>query len=291
MSEKTNHTIAISGASGFVGSCLDKSFSSHGWSMLPLGRKDFKTNQEELAERMSGADIIVNLAGAPVIARWTDDYKKTMYESRINVTRSLINACSIMETKPDLLISTSAVGYYASEGVHTEDNHAQADDFLGHMTRDWENEALKAEEMGIRTIIFRFGIVLGKDGGALKQMITPFKMGMGGTIGNGSQPFSWIHIRDLVNAYETVIQDNSFNGIYNLTAPNPTTNKGLTEAMGKALGKPALLRIPKFVLQLQYGEGAQVLANGQEVIPDKLLREGFRFEYAEINEAVKDCVS
>jgi uncharacterized protein (TIGR01777 family) len=291
MNEKTKHTVAMSGASGFVGTNLQKAFRNCGWNVLPLGRGDFKASTKELAARISGADIVINLAGAPVINRWTAEYKKTMYDSRINVTGSLVNACSIMETKPNLFISASAVGYYASGGVHTEDNHVRADDFLGHLTRDWEKEALKAEEIGIRTIVFRFGIVLGKDGGALKQMITPFKMGMGGTIGDGSQPFSWIHIGDLVRAYETAIQDNSFNGIYNLTAPNPTTNKGLTEAMGKALGKPALMRIPKFVLKLQFGEGAQVLAGGPKVIPERLMQEGFTFQHTEINEAVKDCVT
>jgi len=291
MSNSVKHRIAMSGASGFVGSYLGDAFRKNGWDIVPLGRSDFKSGPEELAEKMTGSDIIVNLAGAPVIERWTNAYKKTMYDSRIKVTHSLISACSIMKEKPVLFISTSAVGYYASGGVHTEDRHVHADDFLGHLTQDWEREALIAQDMGIRTVIFRFGIVLGKGGGALKQMITPFKMGMGGTIGDGSQPFSWVHIQDLLHAYETSIQESSFNGVYNLTAPNPSTNKGLTKALGKALGKPALMRIPKFVMQLQFGEGAQVLSGGQEVVPERLTRAGFTFKYAEINEAVKECVS
>ncbi len=291
MSRKVIHKIAMSGASGFVGTYLSEAFRKHGWDIVPLGRDAFKSDPQELAEKIEGADIIINLAGAPVISRWTEAYKKTMYSSRIDVTKKLIAACSLNRKKPALFISTSAVGYYASEGVHTEYNHVHADDFLGHLTKDWESEALKAEESGIRTIIFRFGIVLGKNGGALKQMITPFKMGMGGTVGDGSQDFSWIHIKDLLKAYEAAIQDDSYSGIYNLTAPNPTTNKGLTEAMGKALGRPTLMKIPNFVLKLQFGEGAKVLASGQNVVPERLLRKDFSFQFTEINEAVKDCVS
>ena len=286
--DRRNHRIAMSGATGFIGSSLSRALQKLRWHVIPLGREDFRS--EQLANKITGSDIAVNLAGAPVINRWTEEYKKEMYESRINTTRSLVSACSQIDPKPDLFISASAVGYYASGGPYTEKNYVKADNFLGHLAQDWEKEALRAKEFGTRTVIFRFGVVLGKDGGALKQMLTPFKLGMGGTIGDGSQPFSWIHIKDLVRAFQTAMEDPSFEGIYNLTSPNPTTNKGLTKALGKALGKPTIMQVPKFVLRLQLGEGAQVVSEGQAVLPERLMNSGFSFLFKDIDEAVRDCV-
>ena len=283
------HRIAMSGATGFVGSHLSATLSNKGLKVIPVGRKDFKSGGPSTT--IKGADIVINLAGAPIISRWTESHKKEMYASRINVTKSLITACSEMNPRPGLFISTSAVGYYAPGGPYTEEDNTRADDFLGDLAQDWESEALKAQDAGIRTVIFRFGVVLGKNGGALKQMLTPFKLGMGGTIGDGSQPFSWIHIKDLVRAYETAIDNTDFSGIYNLTAPNPTTNKGLTLALGKALHRPALLKIPEFVMRAQLGEGARVLSSGQSVIPARLLESGFTFLFSHIEDAVQDCVS
>lgn len=291
MEEKGNHKVAMSGSSGFIGSNLVNAFRDRNWTVIGLGRKDFKKEPIELAERIQGSDIVVNLAGAPIIGRWTEEHKKIMYESRINVTKSLVEACSLIDKRPDLFISTSAVGYYDSNGTHTEQRHVKADDFLGHLAGEWEEEALKAKDIGMRIVIFRFGIVLGKDGGALKQMLLPFKLGLGGTIGDGSQAISWVHIKDLIRACEQVIEDPAYEGIFNLTAPNPTTNKGLTEALSKALHRPAFLQIPGFILRLQLGEGAQVLTKGQTVMPERLLEKGFKFLYPEIEGAVKDCVT
>ncbi len=292
MEKNSKHRIAISGATGFVGSNLSSAFHKHGWETVPLGRSEFKLITEELAKHMEGVDVVINLSGAPVTGRWTEEYKKIMYDSRVQVTGKLVAACSKMKTKPELFISTSAIGYYAAgDTVHTEEQHVKADDFLGNLARDWEGEALKAKKEGIRTVIFRFGVVLGKNGGALKQMIRPFKLGMGGTIGDGSQAFSWVHIQDIIRAQEKVIEDNSYEGIYNLTSPNPTTNRGLTESLGKALGRPTVLRVPKFVIRMQMGEGAHVLMEGQNVLPKRLLDSGFSFSFSDIDEAVKDCVT
>lgn len=291
MSHEKIHKIAVSGATGFVGSNLIRAFEKLNWEVIPLARKDFGDKPKDLAKRIQGADIIVNLAGAPITERWTEEYKKIMYESRIYVTRQIVEACRLMNPGPQLLISTSAVGYYATRGTHTEEKYMKADNFLGHLAEDWEKEAQKAKEFGKRIIIFRFGIVLGKDGGALKKMLIPFKSGMGGTIGDGSQAFSWIHIKDLISAYTTAIDNPAYEGIYNLTSPHPTTNKELTISLGKVLHRPALLRVPKFVLRLQLGEGAQVLVEGQSVLPKRLLDSGFTFSFQEIEEALKDCVS
>ena len=287
--EKRINTVAMSGATGFVGSNLARVFREIGWQVIPLERNDFKSGM--LAEKMKNADVVVNLAGAPVTSRWTEEYKKTMYESRVTITKNIVAACSQINPGPNVFISTSAIGYYASGGPHTENRHVKADTFLGHLAQDWEKEALRAKELGIRTVIFRFGVILGKDGGALEKMLTPFKLGMGGTIGDGSQPFSWVHIKDLIRAYQTAVDDVSYEGIYNLTSPHPTTNKGLTKALGNALGKPTMMKVPAFVLRLQLGEGAQILTEGQHVLPERLLARGFSFLFNEIEDAVNDCVA
>jgi NAD dependent epimerase/dehydratase family enzyme len=148
------HNIAMSGSTGFVGSNLKNAFKEMKWEIVPLGRKEF--NSGALTQRLKGADAIVNLAGAPVIKRWSQEYKNTMYESRVNITKRLVAACSEMNPKPAVLISASAIGYYASGGPHTEKNHVKEDGFLGHLAQDWEEAALKANELGIRTVIFRF---------------------------------------------------------------------------------------------------------------------------------------
>jgi len=290
LEETDKVTIALSGASGFVGSRLVAAFQQRGWKIIPLGREDFKLAPAELAKRLLSANIIVNLAGAPIIERWTEEYKKILYASRVDVTKKIVDACSLLKTRPRLLISTSAIGYYASQGVHTEEEHVKADDFLGTLAQAWEREALKAREIAMRVVIFRFGVVLGREGGALKKMLIPFKAGLGGTIGDGLQSFSWVHIDDLIRAYDKVIQDTTCEGVYNLTAPKPTTNKGLTKALSTALRKPAMLQVPRFVLRLQLGEGAQVLIKGQSVLPKRLLDSGFQFKFLDIDAAVKDCV-
>ncbi|UCD34703.1 MAG: TIGR01777 family oxidoreductase [Nitrospiraceae bacterium] len=285
------HKIAMSGASGFVGTNLTAAFEQRGWKVIPLGRADFRGSAEALARRMEGADCIVNLAGAPITGRWTEEYKKILYESRVHVTRSLVQAAALMKSRAELFISASAIGYYAADGTHTEEDNVPADDFLGHLAHDWEAESHKAVHAGMRTVIFRFGVVLGKGGGALSQMVKPFRMGLGGTIGDGSQAFSWVHMEDLTRAFVEAAEDPSYEGVYNLTAPNPTTNRGLTGALGKALGRPIIMRVPAFVLRLQLGEGAQVLIRGQKVLPKRLLDRGFSFHFQDIEEAVRDCIA
>jgi len=282
--------IAMSGSTGFVGGHLTKAFRERGWTVIPLGRDDFKGDDAALSRKIEGVEVVINLAGASVAARWTKEYKKIMYGSRIETTKKIVDAMAGAGEKPRLFISTSAVGLYGAGGVYTEENARYGDDFLGKLASDWEQAALRARDAGVRTVIFRFGIVLGLDGGALKKMLIPFRIGLGGTIGDGKQAFSWVHIEDLVRAYFTVMENMGFEGIYNLTAPNPTTNKGLTSALAHALHRPALMRVPSFVLKLQLGEGAEVLLKGQRVLPKRLLESGFTFKFAEIEKAIKDLV-
>ena len=278
-------TIAITGASGFVGTSLTKYFSKLGYRILPISR-DILNNQEKLEEILNSSEIVINLAGANIINRWSESYKKLLYSSRLNTTSKIVNAIKNINNKPKLLISTSAVGIYDNKATYSEDGN-YSDDFLSKLCQDWENEALKAKNEITKVSIFRFGIVIGKDGGALQKMITPFKLGLGGIIGSGNQAFSFIHIDDLLNAYKFVIE-NTYDGIFNLTAPNPSTNKGLTLALGKTLKRPTILPVPEFVLNLIFSEGAKVLTDGQSAVPKKLLNLGFKFKFRTIETTIED---
>ncbi len=281
-------TVAITGASGFVGTNLKNLFESKDFKVIAIKREDLK-DTEKLTAIISQADIVINLAGANIINRWTNSYKKLLYASRIDTTQALTEAMYQADKKPELFISTSAVGIYKNKDCYDEESYELEDNFLGKLCQAWEKSALRAEEFGIRTAIFRFGIVLG-EGGALGKMITPFKLGLGGTIGNGKQSFSYIHIEDLLEAYFHVYSNKELTGVFNLTAPTPTTNLGLTKALGKALHRPTILPVPQFALNLIFSEGAQVLTDGQCAKPKRLLDSGFKFKYETIEDTINNLV-
>ncbi|AXX91533.1 TIGR01777 family protein [Malaciobacter molluscorum LMG 25693] len=277
-------TIAITGASGFVGTSLRDFFGNLGYKILPI-KREVLDNKKELENIVSSSDIIINLAGANIINRWSDEYKKLLYSSRIDTTKKIVNAINSVENKPNILISTSAVGIYDNKHRYDEKGDF-SNDFLSNLCQTWEDEAKKANT---KVSIFRFGIILGKNGGALAKMMLPFKLGLGGIIGSGKQSFSYIHIDDLLNAYKFVIE-NCIEDTFNLTAPEPTTNYGLTKALGKALNRPTIFPVPEFALKLIFSEGAKVLTDGQEAIPKKLLDLGFKFKYNNIQETVNSLV-
>lgn len=282
--------IAVSGATGFVGTYLSRKFAQAGHAIAPIGRKDLRDDTGSLPEILQDAEVVLNLAGAPIIKKWTRTYKEELYGSRVDTTRKIVGALKTLRDKPRAFISASAIGIYEATGTHTEKHNTLAGDFLGNLVKDWEQAALDAQDLNIRTVIFRFGVVLGKDGGALQTMLPPFKAGLGGIIGDGTQAFSWVHIDDLARAFEEAIKNESFRGIYNLTAPNPISNKELTRVLSKLLGRPALLRVPSLVLKLQFGEGAQVLTKGQRVLPERLLQSGFTFRFQDIESALRNCL-
>ncbi len=282
--------IVMSGATGFVGGHLIRAFAAKGWRVMPLTRQDFDLDEQSFLKKCEGADVMINLAGAPIAARWTEEYKRIIYRSRIGTTMKMVKVLGMMSQKPRVFVSTSAIGIYDAKGVHTEDDRNYADTFLGRVALDWEQAALKTTEYGVRTVIFRCGVVLGIDGGALQKMLPAFKVGLGGTIGDGTQPFSWIHIEDLVRAYSTVIEDGRYEGIYNLCAPHPTSNEGLAKALGAALHRPSFMKVPLIALKLQFGEGAYAFLEGQSVVPVRLAQSGFVFKFTTIEEAVEDLV-
>jgi len=283
--------IVMSGATGFIGGNLTMAFKEKGWVVVPLLIEDFLSGEKTLTEKLTGADVVINLAGAPILAKWTEEYKKVLYSSRVDITKRIVNIISSQNPKPKIFISTSAVGIYDNKGVYTEDNAVYADDFLGRLALDWEKAALKANDAGIRTVIFRFAIVLGNNGGILANMLPFFKLGLGGTIGDGSQGFSWVHISDHKRAFFEAIENKTFNGIYNLASPRPTTNKGLTKALGKVLHRPTIFRIPLLLLKIKFGEGATAIASGQKMLPKRLLEAGFRFEFEDIEDALNNLLT
>ena len=270
--------IALTGATGFVGKTLQNHFTD----TIAIHRDD---TVETILHKLKDVDVVINLAGAPIIKRWTDEYKQVLLKSRINTTKTLVQA--INQSKISHFISTSAIGIYPDDMGCDESCIDVADDFLGSLTRQWEHEAMLCNKP---TSILRFGVVLGKSGGALAQMLTPFKLGLGGTIGDGKMMTSWIHMDDLMGMYPYIIENN-LTGIYNATAPKPVSNYTFTKALGKALHRPTFLPLPEFALRMMYGEGASVLIGSKEVYPRKIQDAGYSFEYAHIDKALEDILS
>jgi uncharacterized protein len=281
--------IAISGAGGFVGSHLSLFFKAKGDQVLIIPRIQENTSEIELSKLFIGVHVIINLAGAPIVGRWNPKYKKILFESRIATTRKIVDVIAMMEVKPTLLISASAVGIYASEHEQTESNFQLADDYLGYICQNWENEAKKAIPF-TRVAIIRLGIVLGKGGGALARMIPLFKAGLGGKIASGNQGFSWIHISDVANAIEYIIENQSLSGEFNFAAPQVVDNKTFTKVLASVLKRPAFFAVPLFALRLIFGEGSIAVAGGQFAPPDRLLKEKFHFTFPRLNDALNDII-
>lgn len=279
--------IAINGTSGFVGKFLINHFQkSH--EILPIKREIYD-DKKALCEILSKADVVINLAGANISKRWSKAYKNELLHSRIATTKNLVLAMSGLAKKPEIFISTSAIGIYENGKTHDESSGDFDSGFLGNLALAWEKEANLASEFGIKTAIFRLGVVLGK-GGALAQMLPVFRLNLGGILGSGEQDFSWIDILDLARAYDFVIQ-NRLKGIFNLTSPNPVTNRELTQNLAQILNKKAPFKVPEFVLKLKFGQGAQILLQGQRVLPANLTKMGFSFEYPLIKDSLKNWTS
>ncbi len=268
--------IAISGASGFVGTALRDTFEN----VVSLSREDFSRNR--IKEKIKDCDLVINLAGAPIIKRWSESYKRELYNSRIDTTKALVEAMEGSQVKH--FISASAVGFYPEDKACDEQKCPDpAEDFLAKICVDWEKEALKAP---VDTAIVRFGIILDRNGGALEHMHLPFSLGIGGPIADGEAWFSWIDLQDLIKSIHH-IADNRLTGTFNATAPHPVKNKDFTKIFGKVLHRPAFIPVPKFVLRLIFSEGAIVLTGSKQVYPKNLLESGFEFDYKTVEECLR----
>jgi len=293
--------ILITGGTGFIGSHLIEYFLKQQYNIIVLSRK-IKKNANNLKYILNldsikdntKIDIIINLAGAPIDKNWTKKYKKILLNSRIQTTKKIISLIERLDNKPKVLISGSAVGYYGardtkSESDFLDENSNYKPCFTHTLCEKWENEANLATKFGTRVCIIRLGVVLGKDGGMLKKIFLPFKLGLGGNLGDGKQYLSWVHIDDVIRVINYLIINNSSSGVYNLTSPNPISNSYFTKHLGKTLKRLTLFTMPSFVIQLLFGEmGEELLLGSNKVIPSKLLEEGYKFKYPKIEEALED---
>lgn len=280
--------IAINGTSGFVGGYLCDFLGANGHEIIKIDRKIY-ADITSLTSLLDGVDVVVNLAGANISQRWSEAYKKELFNSRIKTTQNLVLAMSKAQNKPKIFISTSAIGIYESGGLHDESSLRFDGGFLGNLAFEWEKEALAASQIGVKTAIFRLGVVLGK-GGALEKMLPIFRLGLGGVLSGGKQEFSWVHINDLLRAYEFVLS-REISGVFNIVSPQFSTNESFTKALAKALKRPAAFNVPEFVLRLKFGEGAQILLEGSNVSPANLLNNGFEFRFGDLNDALSEILS
>lgn len=296
--------ILITGGTGFVGSYLCEELMRQGHFLTILTRSPQKYTEENsknqkyvgwetpLTPLMENTDIVINLAGENLFGkRWTESVKKRLYNSRIDITRKLADAMKECSNPPDVFISASGINYYAESGdeIITEDSES-GDDFLAKICIDWEREALKAEQAGVRVAIPRIAVVLEYDGGMVEKMRLPFALFAGGPLGNGKQYVSWIHMADLCRAIIYPIDNPTISGPYNAAAPDPITMNALANAMGKVMNRPSFFRVPEFALKLVLGEAAQPVLSSLRVKPKVLLSEGFEFEFTDLEIALADIL-
>ncbi len=294
--------IVVSGATGLIGTQLVAALKARGDDVTVLSR-----NPERAAaalevqavawqplsgppptEALAGSDAVIHLAGEPVAQRWSTAAKQAILDSRETGTGHLVDAIAASDRKPAALLSSSAVGYYGKHGddVVTEQT-AAGNDFLAGVCVAWEREALRAEALGLRVVIVRTGVVLDASGGALKAMLPPFKAGVGGPVAGGRQYVPWIHGDDIVGLYLAALDDPSWSGPVNGTAPEPVTNAVFSKALGRALGRPAVLPVPGFAIRAIYGEMAEIVTGGQRAVPAAAERLGYSFKQPELDEALR----
>ena len=284
--------IAIAGSSGFIGKYLSSFLLKSENEIIKISRKDLESGSNHVAKLIKSANVVINLAGAPVLQRWTKKNQKQILSSRVDTTRIL--AAAVLYNLPDsrpLFINASAIGIYKIGQTHTEMSKHFGNDFLSDVCQKWEHEAKVLGNSAIRLIIMRLGIVLGKEGGTLKTMLPIFKIGLGGRLGSGEQPFSFIHIEDLCRGIEHLINNQQSEGLYNLVGPHVVTNQVFTKTISHILHRPAFFAVPTFILKVIYGKASDIICKGSTVIPEHLLKEGFEFKFPEISLALNDLLN
>jgi uncharacterized protein len=276
--------IVMTGGTGFLGRHLAAYLEPKGHELAMIRRSDLVEGAGKVSKLINSSDVLINLAGSPVIKRWTATNKKNILESRIGTTGLLVEAILMLSApeRPKIFISASAVGIYNSTEVHTEASTNFDDNFLADVCRQWENCLSPLSGIPIRVCVMRIGIVLGMDGGMLKRMLPLFKAGFGGKIGSGLQPFPFIHYHDFCRVVEYLIVHSRCSGIFNLTSPEISTNALFTRIMANELHRPALFTVPQWALKLLYGKAAVALIKGQSVYSQRLLECGFKFDYPDI---------
>ncbi len=298
--------VVITGATGLIGKNLVEKLKKKGYYVIVFSRNEKNAkNQLPVAdefirfpegstwkEKVAEADSIINLAGENIASgRWTERKKEKLRSSRIGTTNKLVEVINGSASKPEVFISASAVGYYGySESEEFTEDSSAGTGFLAELTYDWENEASKIEGGETRVVIPRIGVVLSGEGGALKKMLPAFKLFFGGPIGNGRQWFPWVHTDDLTGIILKMIEDETMEGAYNAVAPEYVTAGDFARALGKVLRRPALFPVPVFALRLLFGEGAETMSKGQKVIPERLVKSGYKYKFEKLSRSLQDIL-
>jgi hypothetical protein len=293
-------TIAVTGASGLIGKRLVASLEGSGRKVLRAVRREVRDAAREFhwdptrrqidRDKLAGVDGVVHLAGANVAGkRWTKAYKQLLLDSRVDGTQTISETIALLEPKPRVLACASAIGYYGDRGDELlDESSASGEGFLPELCRQWEDACGPARDAGIRVAHMRIGVVLSPEGGALAKMLTPFKLGLGGVMGDGRQYMSWIALDDVVRAIEHVLDHDEHSGPVNLVAPTPATNREFTKTLGKVLSRPTVLPMPAFAARLAFGEMAdELLLSSTRVAPAVLQASGFDFQCADLEAALR----
>ena len=296
--------IAIAGGTGFVGKALTTLLQQHGHEIFILSRSTSKYENgvqyvQWLSEgarpekELEGIEAIVNLAGVSLNAgRWTKKQKKAIYTSRMDATLEIVRILEQLNTSPKVLVNASAVGIYppSTETIYDENTSNYATDFLGWTVHDWERHAKRAEKLGVRVALARFGVVLGRDNGALPSMLLPYKLHIGGTIGSGEQWLSWVHIEDVARAIYFAISNPSIHGPFNVTAPHATRMKEFGQTIALVMGRRHWLPVPSMAMRIALGEQSMLVLEGQHVLPTVLQAQNFEFKFPHLKEALENLL-
>ena len=298
--------VTVTGATGRIGARLVGALRERGDEVTVLSRNPDRAraslgveahawqpeSEPAPAAALAGRDGIVHLAGEDVAQRWSDDAKRRLMSSRELGTRNLVAGLRAAEPRPGVLVSSSAVGYYGARGDEpvTEDA-PPGEGFLARVCVVWEREAVAAEELGVRVVRVRTGIVLDRDGGALAKMLPFFRLGAGGPVAGGRQYMPWIHVDDLVGIYVAALDGDGWSGAVNAAAPAPATNKEFSHALGRALHRPTLAPVPGFAIRALYGEMAEIVITGQRAVPQRAQALGYRFAHSALDEALRTALA
>lgn len=284
--------IKITGSSGYLGNTLTKELTSKGHEVSGINRKLLYGPLEEIQKEIKNTDVIIHLAGAPILQRWTTKNKTAIWESRVKTTQNLVEAINKMPASemPKKLISASAIGIYKSGFIHNETSNNFDEGFVGKVVQDWEAASSNLPK-NVQRIVLRIGLVLGKNAKTITNLIIPFQLGLGAILGNGKQAFPFVHETDVLRAFIWASENRKESGTFNLVAPKNITNKQFTKALAKKLKRPAFLFIPEFMLKLVLGEASVLLTEGAQVEPEHLLQSGFVFQYPTIESALSEIIS
>ncbi|MFV0591629.1 MAG: TIGR01777 family oxidoreductase [Draconibacterium sp.] len=287
-SQNLTKKIVITGRSGYLGSLISCELERKGFAVTGIARAKL-SRTDQLADEIRSAWAVINLAGAPILQRWSPKNKQLIYESRVVTTKNLVQTINDLpvEQRPKKFISASAIGIYKAGKLHTESSKNHDTGFVGKVVHDWE-APIPNLPPDVQQTIFRIGPVIGKQSQLITQLLLPFKLGLGATIGPGKQAFPFVHANDLVSAFAWAIENNPGNETFNLVAPEKISNKTFTQKLAKKLHRPAFLFIPEFALKLIYGEAADILITAPEVSAEKILAAGFCFKYPTIDLALDE---